>query len=64
MRGRALALCVAGVLVSLAVAGHGQTYRKNINDVSVKVLEDWIDAVQTHTPGRADASVIAVGGWS
>jgi tetratricopeptide (TPR) repeat protein len=64
MRGSALALCVAAAIAALPVAGHGQDYRKNINDVSVQALENWIGAVRTHTPGRADDAVVMVAGWS
>src|SRR5436190_12614563 len=59
-----LALYVAAAIAALPVAGHGQDYRKNINDVSVQALENWIGAVQAHTPGRADDAVVMVAGWS
>ena len=52
------------VLAAFPLVVSSQGHRKTINDASVAALETWVDAVQAHTPGRVDASVLTVAGWS
>jgi tetratricopeptide (TPR) repeat protein len=59
-----LVVAIAGLVASITVVSSGQTPRKNINDASLAALKTWVNAVQTHEPGRADASVITVTGFS
>lgn len=56
--------CVLIVMVAFTVVSSGQSPRKNINDASLAALKTWVDAVHAHTPGRPDASVITVAGFS
>jgi tetratricopeptide (TPR) repeat protein len=57
-------LVLATALALLAVRVGAQKPRKNINDASVAAVRTWVEAVQTHTPGRSDAAVSTVAAFS
>ena len=54
------ALC-ALVLTSLT---SGTCLAKGVDVSVLRAFQSWADAVRTHTPGRADAAVVSVAGWS
>jgi tetratricopeptide (TPR) repeat protein len=57
-------LPIAGLVIAVGVVSDAQEPRKNINDASLAALRTWVHAVHAHTPGRPDASVITVAGFS
>jgi tetratricopeptide (TPR) repeat protein len=57
------AAVAAGLIVALNVVASGQ-WRKTVDDRSVAALQAWVSAVTSHTPGRADQSVVAVAAYS
>ena len=59
-----LAAAIAALVVSITVVSAGQRPRKNINDASLAALKTWVNAVQTHEPGRADTSVMTVAAFT
>ena len=62
MKPMRLAAAAAGLLLSLTVvsSGAGGQKSKRITGATVVALQSWVHAVNTHTPGRADAAVVAV----
>jgi tetratricopeptide (TPR) repeat protein len=54
----------AAAIVSLTLVVSTQDRRKTIDDASLAALRTWIAAVRTHTPGRADDSVLTVADFS
>jgi tetratricopeptide (TPR) repeat protein len=63
MRTRPIVLAVAA-LVLLALPIRAQKPLKNINDASLAAVRTWVEAVQTHTPGRSDAALSTVAAFS
>jgi tetratricopeptide (TPR) repeat protein len=57
------AAAVVAMLLALTAVANAQ-WRKTIDDRSVTALRGWVDAVKSHTPGRADASVMGVAAYS
>lgn len=55
---------VTVAIVSLTLVVSTQDLRKTIDDASLAALRTWVNAVRTHTPGRADDSVLTVAGFS
>lgn len=54
---------VVATIVALTAVGSGQGWRKKVDGASVVALQAWVNAVRAHTPGRADASVVAVAAY-
>jgi tetratricopeptide (TPR) repeat protein len=57
-----LAAAVAGLVASLPLgsSGAGGAKPKPITGATVVAIQSWVQAVKTHTPGRADGPVVAV----
>lgn len=57
-------LAVAALLVAVTLVSSVVGAPKPIDGATVAALQSWVQAVKTHTPGRADASVVTVAAFS
>jgi len=55
---------IAAVIVLLTLVSSSAQRQKPITGDTLAMLESWVNAVKTHTPGRADESVAAVAVYS
>jgi hypothetical protein len=61
---RRTAAFTAGIVVSLILISGAGASADRITEASVIALQNWIEAVNNHTPGRPDASVTTVAALS
>ena len=59
-----LLIVTLSLLASTPTTTSTQRTGRDIDGASLAALEEWVEAVRTHTPGESDASVVTVASWS